>query len=59
MFGTLVSHSSATKNLKPPNQQIQKPPLNNQSTKSNVIRQERNYPPPKTDVDRRPKQDPY
>ncbi|CAF0842808.1 unnamed protein product [Adineta steineri] len=58
LFGEQVPHSSPAKTYNSANHLSQRPPLNNQSTKSNVIHQERNYqqPPPRTDIDRRPKQ---
>jgi hypothetical protein len=59
MFGTQVTNSSAPKNPKPPNQRMQWPPVNNQSTTSNIDRQDRNYQPYKTDIDSRPKQQTY
>jgi hypothetical protein len=60
LFGGQVKFSSASNDPKPSNQQKQRPPLNkfnNQSTKSNIINQDRNYQPFKTNVNRHPRQD--
>ncbi|CAF0950629.1 unnamed protein product [Rotaria sordida] len=61
LFGTQVTTSSPYKNPQLSNQQIQQqqqqPSYNNQSTKSNVIHDDRSYQQIKTNVDRRPKQD--
>jgi hypothetical protein len=56
LFGTQVTHASPSKTHNPTDRQTQRPPFNNQSTKSNVIRQDNNYHTPKTDTDQRPKQ---
>ncbi len=56
LFGTQVTHASGSKPPNPTDRPIQRPPFNNQSTKSNVIRQDNNYHSPRTDTDQRPKQ---
>lgn len=55
LFGTQITHSSATKNP-----QSQRPTVNKQQQqpiKSNVIHQDRNYQPYRTNANRYPKQD--
>ena len=56
MFGAQVAHSSPAKAYNAAVHVPERPPLSNQSNRSNVIQQERKYPPPRVDVDRRPKQ---
>ncbi|UJR15108.1 hypothetical protein I4U23_002074 [Adineta vaga] len=56
LFGAQIPHSSPEKAYNSASHVTGRPPLSNQSTKSNVIHQERNYQPRKTDIDQRPKQ---
>lgn len=56
LFGAQVAHSSPAKAYNAATHVPERPPLSNQSNRSNAIQQERNYPPPRADVDRRPKQ---
>lgn len=56
LFGAQVAHSSPAKAYNAATHVPERPPLSNQSNRSNAIQQERNYLPPRADVDRRPKQ---
>jgi len=53
LFGPQITVSSASKNPKPQQQSS----INNQPKKSNIVHQERNYQPFKTDVDRQQRQE--